>query len=586
MNFELIRGKYKSIDELAWIDIPPLAVITGKNGTGKTQLLELIYFHFRKDKSKIGAAGQPFHNVSTKIEGLDASESDVVFLPNIWRIGNLGAIDITTHNGAIDHLYNWIVTRQANSRGYQELADKIMQDIDKPNSDVTREDIVKNLPIDYVNYTMKISANEGLNQIFQMYFVQSSQLKIDGKNSDEIINELGVPPWENLNRILKSFDFPYYIIEPKLLTGKYELKLHKATDPNVQINFTDLSSGEQRIITLFIWIYNTGHENRLPKLMLLDEPDAHLHPSLAKQFMDVIENILVKQFEVRVILTTHSPSTVAFVSSEFLFEMKHENPRIIALESKDYGINLLTDGLITVRPNNKFVLVEDKEDSNYYNEVFKILKSKNLINIGINVLFIPSSNESAGLSGGCSVVRKWVEKFVAQGVDNVFQGLLDFDNGTSSQDVQSTEPNIHYVNRYSLENYLLDPIMIYAARLHANNPIDIEGIDLQQKDEHRIIELEVSQLQTISDKIFSDIKPMLGSLESEEEELTEIEFINGLKLNYPKWFLKRRGHDLQSKFRSKYLEGARNDKLIEAMIRHDHVSLDLQNIIEQIQNQN
>lgn len=140
--------------------------------------------------------------------------------------------------------------------------------------------------------------------------------------------------------------------------------------------------------------------------------------------------------------------------------MKHDNPRVIPLESKDYGVNLLTDGLITVRPNNKFVLVEDKDDSNYYNEVFKILKSKDLINSGINVLFIPSSNDSAGQSGGCSVVRKWVEKFVQDGVDNIFQGLLDYDNGTAAQDPQSSDPNIHYINRYSLENYLLDPILV------------------------------------------------------------------------------------------------------------------------------
>ncbi len=585
MNFKLNSGQYKSINALEWLEIPPLVVITGKNGTGKTQLLELIDYHFKGNKSKIAAAGQPFHGVTTQVEEFTATEADVIFLPNIWRIGNLNAVDITAHNGVIDHLYNWIVSNQHNSRGYQELANKIMLNIDKPQAEVTREDIIENLPIDYINYTMKISTNEGLNQIFQMYFIQSAQLKIDGKNEQEILDEIGVPPWDNLNQILQSFNFPYLITKPVSLTGRYQLKLHKAETPEVQINFTDLSSGEQRIITLFIWIYNTGHENRLPKLMLLDEPDAHLHPSLAKQFIDVIENILVKEYGVRVILTTHSPSTVAFVSSEYLFEMKHDNPRVIPLESKDYGVNLLTDGLITVRPNNKFVLVEDKDDSNYYNEVFKILKSKDLINSGINVLFIPSSNDSAGQSGGCSVVRKWVEKFVQDGVDNIFQGLLDYDNGTAAQDPQSSDPNIHYINRYSLENYLLDPILVFAAKLHSNNPIEVNGISLEQRDEHKIMELKIDQLQNIADKIFSEIKPLVSSISIDDKKLVEIEFISGIKLNYPKWFLNKRGHDLQSKFRSKYGDGGRNDKLIEAMIRHDHVPVDLKDIFEQIQSQ-
>jgi ABC-type lipoprotein export system ATPase subunit len=36
--------KYKSIELLIWEDIPPFAVITGLNGSGKTQLLEVLAF--------------------------------------------------------------------------------------------------------------------------------------------------------------------------------------------------------------------------------------------------------------------------------------------------------------------------------------------------------------------------------------------------------------------------------------------------------------------------------------------------------------------------------------------------------------
>src|SRR5438045_4115946 len=41
-----VEGRYASIENLVWDDIPPLAVLTGLNGSGKSQLLELIaHYH-------------------------------------------------------------------------------------------------------------------------------------------------------------------------------------------------------------------------------------------------------------------------------------------------------------------------------------------------------------------------------------------------------------------------------------------------------------------------------------------------------------------------------------------------------------
>ena len=42
MDIRLVSGSYKSITQFDWLDIPPFAVVTGPNGYGKTQMLELI----------------------------------------------------------------------------------------------------------------------------------------------------------------------------------------------------------------------------------------------------------------------------------------------------------------------------------------------------------------------------------------------------------------------------------------------------------------------------------------------------------------------------------------------------------------
>ena len=48
-----------------------------------------------------------------------------------------------------------------------------------------------------------------------------------------------------------------------------------------------------------------------PKVLLFDEIDAPLHPSMSRSLLRTIQKTLVEEHGIFVILTTHSPSTVA-----------------------------------------------------------------------------------------------------------------------------------------------------------------------------------------------------------------------------------------------------------------------------------
>src|SRR5829696_6513342 len=72
---------FKSIQSLVWNDIPPFAVLTGANGAGQTQLLELLAakitgtsHHTREDVS----------GVTVHFDGLALAADDVAFIPNTW----------------------------------------------------------------------------------------------------------------------------------------------------------------------------------------------------------------------------------------------------------------------------------------------------------------------------------------------------------------------------------------------------------------------------------------------------------------------------------------------------------------------
>lgn len=324
-------------------------------------------------------------------------------------------------------------------------------------------------------------------------------------------------------------------------------------------------------------MFNAGKKQRLPKLLIMDEPDAHLHPSAIRDFINVIERVLVGKHGVRVLMSTHSPTTVSFSPEYSLFEMSKSPPQIKPLSSKEHGIALLTDGLVTVKPNMKYVLVEDKDDAVYFSAIFAALRSNGFLSPDVGVIFIPSSNASAGTSGGSSVVKSWVDKFLDEGVFDIFQGLIDKDNGNEASQ------NVLVLERYSIENYLLDPVLLFSSILHEDMEYSIQGIDVSHKDEYKLGNLTQPEFQTVADHILSEVRPTLTGLANNANDLVEVEFVSGFRLQYPRWLLEKRGHDLYAKFQFKFGKAANMDNLIKALVRHEIIPTDLLQLLNEIQ---
>jgi len=581
MEIELTKGTYKSIKSLKWDNIPNFVVVTGKNGSGKTQLLELINHQLGTDLNHKNNVAQnpinPFFGVELNVSDLNSTDKEVIYLPATWSLSNLGAINSSSFTNTITKLHQNIIGMKRDAT-YAELSEIVKVTIGKPSNSISVLDVQNNLPLDHFDYINRIQLHEGLNEILLGYHLKSAELRDSGNSAKQIEETLGVAPWTIINNLLNSADFPYEVTKPQGYMGNFNFQLTSRKDPSLIIEFNDLSSGEKILISLGIWMFNSGQAKRLPKLLLLDEPDAHLHPSVVKDFINVIEKTLVNKHGVKVIITTHSPTTVSFSPEYSLFEMSKDVPQIKPLESKEYGINLLTEGLVVVKSNNKYVLVEDLDDANYYNAIFSILKNRTDVNSNIGVIFIPSSNKEANASGGNTVVRSWVEKFTNEGVFDVFQGLVDLDDGS-----QQSSHNIHVIHRYSLENYILDPILIYSSLLHDDLEYAIPGIVLAHKDEHKLLELPVQNLQMIANHIFSEIEPILTGISEGDKDTIEVTFINNITLSYPKWLINKRGHDLYSKFQSKYRKAVKHDNLIKALVRHEFVPIDFVDIFNKIQ---
>lgn len=78
------------------------------------------------------------------------------------------------------------------------------------------------------------------------------------------------------------------------------------TKDNKSYTYHELSSGEQSFIRLILLISSHDLHNGL---LMIDEPETHLHPQAQKEFLKLIQEIRDQQ-KVQVIISTHSPSLI------------------------------------------------------------------------------------------------------------------------------------------------------------------------------------------------------------------------------------------------------------------------------------
>jgi AAA domain, putative AbiEii toxin, Type IV TA system len=543
---------FKSIDHVVWDNIPELAILTGLNGSGKTQLLELLAY-------KLTGTSHPevpdLERIPVTISGDTFGADAVAYLPCRWDIAGAPGLGIAQMQSAKQQLYNDLrqinigndmAKRLKRARLERLLGIANLEQIDQAM-------FVKRLPDDFAFMLDETDVTAGLVHVFLAYRLRFMEALERGTSREDILSKLGPAPWEVVNETFQAAEFPYQVISPMKsgILDNYQLLLE---DPHSgrQLWPMNLSSGEKMLLGLVLWLYNSQHHGRFPRLFLMDEPDAYLHPSMARHFLSVVKEVLVDRYHVRVILVTHSPSTVALAPEESLFEMSRTTPRISRSKSKADTIGLLTAGLVIVSPGTRYVLVEDEPDVEFYNTIRDVLsdygpsRDPRSLKPSPTLVFLPASlgTGKAKVAGGKSVVKKWVEKFDQPPLDEIFRGVIDRNGGNSPTE------RVHVLSRYSIENYLLDPFVVFGVLLDQGASPAIAGMKISQGDEQRVRTLPESDLQSIVNVIRSRIEPALLGLTATEQTPHLVTFTTGKTVEYPKWMIDRRGHDLLPMYQS------------------------------------
>ena len=432
MRIEL-RQQYKSIAHLTTEELLDFAIIIGRNGAGKTQLLgalkdgvavipgigvdeiesyDMVSFHppntNRADRQVNQFAqatadaylsppsGQPpietaeaiFEQFVSDIERDSWTQVRDDFERNlrdeIRRLPDFAVFAVDSQESSYKKtLYDRVLaplnrvdtgrqrgrsSNQSNSsfNGNQAaLLSAAMKLTGKTPHELTRGDIMR------ASHSEGETMANSISEVFTAYKVDQfiwahKRIETEHVRFDELINEYRTknpPPWETLRKILSEMRvaagdeglFNFDFSDPDgfdLRVENYERFSFTAVMTNrttsAQYNLDSLSSGENILMALCLVSFNQYLGRRPPKLLLLDELDAMLHPSMVAALVRTLKTLFVSQ-GTKVLMTSHSAMTAAALDEDDIFRVVRTGGSLkVSRTTKSEAINELSEGLATV----------------------------------------------------------------------------------------------------------------------------------------------------------------------------------------------------------------------------------------------
>lgn len=216
-------------------------------------------------------------------------------------------------------------------------------------------------------------------------------------------------------------------------------------------DISELSSGEKEVLFGYLRLRNSAPKN---SVILIDEPELHLNPKLAKKLPEFYYETIGKELNNQIWLVTHSDAILKEVVGNLDYSVYH------MFESSDNGENQarkisfsteteaalidLIGEFSTYVPGNKIVIFEGEDsdfDETMTNTLFPEFKNH------INSI---SAGSKTNVSNVQSILKAASEKGL---ISKKFFSIVDKD---SDEIIKDAEKSTYSWDVYHIENYLLD----------------------------------------------------------------------------------------------------------------------------------
>lgn len=374
-----LNHNYKSFETLFSTSISgDLVILSGVNGSGKSQILNIIYGQEGKDFRKKIQSEVSLDDQLVKTTQIDIrSFKDNTFIPELTPSTSQSFINSTSQAW-------YAYTRDRLNIGAEQnfqfiesciIARKILIDFfgnDIYESGKIREDEFKSklLEKDFI-WREGDKFTNSIGEIFFNHALKVSEIMKNVGRSNYRYSMLEKAPWVILNELFERLKFEYRFKKDYLILG-VEMNEQPKLFPldinnNINVNegriLADLSDGEKTIISL-CFASLIGNKFSEKKLLLLDELDSVLNPSLVEMFFAVIDEFFIKK-GIMVIMATHSSSTISLSPSytKFyeVFKPNQSGVRLLEVSKEQYSELLVANKNFYERISNQVDRIKELE---------------------------------------------------------------------------------------------------------------------------------------------------------------------------------------------------------------------------------
>lgn len=356
-------------------------LITGKNGLGKTRLLNFIIYHFIKDTYRNSYYGNDqdinifkkitdYQIYSTTIPNKIIVHTNSKFdkFPNNYQANTKNYININKSHQYSDSdeiFYKILFGKNLNFKSvnetlsYLNYTSVINFDLSlksAPSSAGYLEKMVKeyNLILKELNYDLNKSPqkhNKYNKKFLNLLFLFHERKIIPSLEELKILYDLVVYKriYENhlaasVNLKENKYNYSYLDKHEFLLLVKYNLitiysiYLHNDSNNSLfsstkeKVSFYNLSSGQKSIINTLLGISSVIENN---SLVCIDEPEISLHPEWQEEIIQKLQEVFFETKGCHFLIATHSPQVVSGLKSKNGFILELENN--ITYKSIDYS---------------------------------------------------------------------------------------------------------------------------------------------------------------------------------------------------------------------------------------------------------
>lgn len=267
-------------------------------------------------------------------------------------------------------------------------------------------------------------------------------------------------PWSDITRDLKDL-FHFELLPPEF-SSRQPYILVEYTPPShperttraPKLDIANAGSGFHQVLLLLAFFYA-----RPSSILLLDEPDAHLHFILQREVFDLLR-IVAKRRDCKLVLATHAEVLLQESEAEQIISFVGNQPKrlIDHKQKQDLRQTLQTLSsldLVSADQVGAVLYVEDESDHKILREWSRILDHP--AHKFLNFAYVYPMHGK----GNLSQAKKHFSclKIVEENIKSVC--VLDRDGVEESDTMNFPRDMKHRIwNRYEIENYLINPDLL------------------------------------------------------------------------------------------------------------------------------